>query len=306
LILLNAGRRPTAQVVHAAARRSGKGTTMALKDILVVLFGDDGDRHVIETVDATGLLAQAHVAATLVTPIPDPVFVGDMMGGSIALGEFITSVRKEATEAQDKIRAVLGRTNLGFEQRLVMAQTLTASDMIVTQARHVDLTVMARPAKDGTGFRHEILEAVLMGSGRPLLLLPPGWKTDGRVKTVFVAWNAGRESARAVGDADDWFAAASKIVIGTVDAKPGPRGHGEAPGVDIATHLARHGFAVELRNIDSLGAATGEAILEAAESAGADLIVVGGYGHPRLQQALFGGVTRTIVESSRIPLLMSH
>lgn len=279
---------------------------MALKDILVVLFGDDGDQHVIASVDAMAIFAQAHVAASLVAPIPDPVFVGDMMGGGMALGEFITSVRTDATASQEKIRLALSRTNLGYEQRLVMAQTLTACDMTVTQARHVDLTVMARPSKDSTGFRHEILEAILMESGRPLLLLPEGWKTDGRVQTVFVAWNAGREAARAVGDAEAWLNAATKIVIGTVDAKPGPRGHGEAPGVDIATHLARHGHAVELRNIDSLGAATGQAILDAAETAGADLIVVGGFGHPRLQQALFGGVTRTIVESSKVPLLMSH
>jgi nucleotide-binding universal stress UspA family protein len=201
---------------------------------------------------------------------------------------------------------MLARTNLGYEQRLVMAQTLTACDLAVLEARHVDLTVMARPSKQGTGFRHEVLEAILMESGRPLLLIPPGWKPDGAVKTVFVAWNAGREAARAVGDAADWLEAASKIVIGTVDAKPGPRGHGEAPGVDIATHLARHGHAVELRNIDSLGAATGDALLDAADAVGADLIVVGGFGHPRLQQALFGGVTRTIVETARVPLLMSH
>ncbi len=279
---------------------------MALKDVLVVLSGDEGDQHVIASVDTMAMFAQAHVAATLVAPIPDPVFVGDMMGGGLALGDFITSVRKEATESQEKIRVALARTNLGFEQRLVIAQTLTACDMVVTQARHVDLTVMARPSKDGSGFRQELLEAVLMESGRPLLLLPRGWKTDGRVQTVFVAWNAGREAARAIGDAAPWLDAATKIVIGTVDAKPGLRGHGEAPGVDIATHLARHGHAVELRNVDSLGAATGEAILEAAEASGADLIVVGGYGHPRLQQALFGGVTRTIVESSKVPLLMSH
>jgi nucleotide-binding universal stress UspA family protein len=306
LILLNAAHSHDAQFCHCGVQAAWKGAEMALKDILVVLFGDDGDRHVISSVDAMAMLAPAHVAATLLAPIPDPVFVGDMMGGGIALGEFITSVRKEATESQEKIHLALSRTNLGFEQRLVMAQTLTACDMAVTQARHVDLTVMARPSKDSTGFRQEILEAILMESGRPLLLLPPGWKTDGRIQTVFVAWNAGREAARAVGDAGDWLEAASKIVIGTVDAKPGLRGHGEAPGVDIATHLARHGFAVELRNIDSLGAATGDAILEAAEAAGADLIVVGGFGHPRLQQALFGGVTRTIVQSSKVPLLMSH
>jgi nucleotide-binding universal stress UspA family protein len=281
-----------------------KGLAMAFKDLLVVLFGDESDGHVIATIDSLAMFAQAHVAAALLAPIPDPVFVGDVVGGGMALGEFVAAIRNDAMAAQEKIRLVLSRTNLGYEQRLVMSQTLTACDMAVTQARHVDLTIMARPSR-GEGFRHEVLEAVLMESGRPLLLIPPGWTSDGAVRTVFVAWNAGREAARAVGDAGDWLAAASKIVIGTVDAKPGgPRGHGEAPGVDIATHLARHGHAVELRNIDSLGADTGEAILDAAEAAGADLI--GGFGHPRLQQALFGGVTRTIVETSNVPLLMAH
>ena len=279
---------------------------MAFKDLLVLLFGDESDAHVIATLDSLSMFAQAHVAATLLAPIPDPVFVGDMMGGGVALGEFVTQVRKDATASQGRIGVALSRTNLGYEQRLVMAQTLTACDMAVTQARHVDLTIMGRPSKTGAGFRHEVMEAVLMESGRPLLLVPQGWKSDGSVKTIFVAWNAGREASRAVGDSRDWLDAASKIIIGTVDAKPGPRGHGEAPGVDIATHLARHGHAVELRNLDSLGAETGQAILDAAEAAGADLIVVGGFGHPRLQQALFGGVTRTIVETSNVPLLVSH
>ncbi len=283
-----------------------KEVAMALKDLLVVLFGDESDGPLIASVDSLAIFAQAHVAAALMAPIPDPVLVSDVVGGGMALGEFVSAIRNDALAAQEKIRLVLARTNLGYEQRLVMAQTLAACDMAVTQARHVDLTVMARPSK-GEGFRHEVLEAVLMESGRPLLLIPPGWTSDGTVSTVFVAWNAGREAARAVADAGHWLEAASNIVIGTVDAKPGgPRGHGEAPGVDIATHLARHGHAVELRNIDSLGAQTAEAILDAAESVATDLIVVGGFGHPRLQQALFGGVTRTIVETSNVPLLMAH
>jgi nucleotide-binding universal stress UspA family protein len=278
---------------------------MAFKDLLVVLFGDESDGHVIATVDSLSLFAQAHLAAAQLAPIPDPVFVGDMAGGGMALGECIAAIRSDALAAQERIGLTLSRTNLGYEQRLVMSQTLSVCDMAVVQARHVDLTVMARPSK-GAGLRHQVLEAVLMESGRPLMLIPPDWTTKGSVNTVFVAWNAGREAARAVADAGDWLEAASKIVIGTVDARPGPRGHGEAPGVDIATHLARHGHAVELRNIDSLGVEAGQAILDSAEACGADLIVVGGFGHPRLQQALFGGVTRTILESSKVPLLMAH
>jgi nucleotide-binding universal stress UspA family protein len=279
---------------------------MSMKDILVLMFGDGGEEALIGSVDAIGVFSGAHVAATLVSPIPDPVFVGDMMGGGLALGEYVSSVRDESKKAQERIRAALDRSNLAFEQRLIMAQTLTACDLAMMQARHVELTVMARPPEKGDGFRNEALEAVLMGSGRPLLLLPPAWKPTATLGTVFIAWNAGRESARAVADARPWLAAASKIVVGTVDARTSYRGHGEAPGVDIATHLARLGLAVELRNLDSLGESAGEAICDAAQAAGADLIVSGGFGHARLQQALFGGVTRTLIERAPAPLLLSH
>jgi nucleotide-binding universal stress UspA family protein len=146
------------------------------------------------------------------------------------------------------------------------------------------------------------MEAVLMDSGRPLLLIPSGWRSDGPVRTVFVPWNAGLEGERTV-DADDWLGAASKIVVGRVDAKSGPHGHGEAPGVDVVTHLARHGYAVDQSNIDNLGWETGEAVVSAAEGVGADLIVIGGYGHPR--QGLPCGMTRTMVETSTVPILMA-
>lgn len=278
---------------------------MSFKDVLLLLTGDDGDRQTIESARALGVFGAAHVAAALLAPIPDPVFVGDLSGGALMLGEFIVGARVDALAAQGRARSWLEHADLAYEERLVLAHTLQICDMATVQARHVDLSVMARPQRIAD-WRYEVMEAVLMESGRPLLLLPPEAPVTGPADTVLVAWNAGREAARVLGDASPWLSGAKQVVVTTVDARPAPRGHGEAPGVDIATHLARHGHAVTLQNIDGGAGDVGQALLHMASDIGADLIVSGGFGHARVQQALFGGVTRTLIESSRVPLLMSH
>ncbi len=279
---------------------------MTLKDIFVPLFGDKSDDALIAMIELLPHFTDAHVAAALMSPIPDSVFMGEGLAGGMALAEIISSTRAEAAAIQTGLRTRLTRTNLAFEQRLTEGQSLAVCDHATVQARHADLTVMSRPNAQGSSFRHEVLEAVLMSSGRPVLLLPSEWNAKDGYRTVFIAWNAGREAARAVADAGPFLAAASNIVVGTVDARSAPRGHGEAPGVDIATHLARHGYAVELRNLDSLGADKADAILSGAKAANADLIVLGGYEHARLQQAIFGGVTRKLIDTSPIPLLLAH
>ena len=145
-----------------------------------------------------------------------------------------------------------------------------------------------------------------MESGRPILAIPTTWTVRDDMKRVMIAWDGGREAARAIGDAAPFLDLADEVVVATIDAQPKARGVGPAPGADIAAHLARRGYSVEVKNFDDLGEETGDALLTAALAAGADLIVMGGYGHARLQQAIFGGVTKTLLEGSDIPLLLSH
>lgn len=278
---------------------------MQFKDILLLLAGDDSDRQLVDSLLALSAFDQAHVAAALIAPIPEPVFVGDLAGGGMALGEFIARARTESLAALDRAETWLERADFAYEARLVFSQLLSACDAAAVQARHVDLTVMSRP-KHIADWQYEVMEAVLMGSGRPVLLLPPESVVAAPVRTVLVAWNAGRESARALADAQPWLEGAKQIVVTTVDARPTARGHGEAPGVDIATHMARHGHAVTLQNLDGGVAGVGDTLISMALAIGADLIVSGGFGHARMQQAIFGGVTRTLVEHAKTPLLISH
>lgn len=272
---------------------------MNFKNILAPFFGDKADQALVDFIDAVSAFDDAHVAAALLCPIP--VLPGELMTGAI-----IAQTQEEALAAKARLQHAFARTDMAVEQRLLYGPPAAICEDLAVQARHVDLTVMSRPSPASIRMDHEVVEAVLMQSGRPVLLAPSDWKLRSAIETVLIGWNASRECARSVADAMPFLERAKRIVLATVDARPSPWAHGEAPGVDIATHLARHGLPVDLHNLDSAGATTGEALATAAQDLGADMIVTGGFGHSRLRQALFGGVTRTLIETAPAPLLLSH
>jgi nucleotide-binding universal stress UspA family protein len=278
---------------------------MTFKDILVPLFGESDDAALLASVEAMQIFNEAHVAAVLVGELPDPAAVGDGLGGGAAImAEEIEQLYAEMRARQAQLRKAMEQSALASEVHLCLGQAAVVRDRIAVQARHVDATVMTRLHR-AAGVRRDVFDTVLMESGRPVMLIPEEWKAR-RPETVLIAWNASREAARAVADAAVLLEGAKSIVVVTIGARTSPRGHGEAPGVDIATHLARHGLPVELHNVADAADDTASAIVAQAKECNADIIVVGGFGHPRVQEAWFGGVTRTLIKSSPLPLFLSH
>jgi nucleotide-binding universal stress UspA family protein len=99
---------------------------------------------------------------------------------------------------------------------------------------------------------------------------------------------------------------AEVVTVLTIDAREGPQGHGALPGADISLHLARHGVKAEIEHTVSADLPVGEVLLSRAADLGADLLVMGSYGHSRARELLLGGATRTLLRSMTIPVLMSH
>jgi nucleotide-binding universal stress UspA family protein len=120
---------------------------------------------------------------------------------------------------------------------------------------------------------------------------------------VLIAWDGGRPAARAVADALPLLALVDRVEIVTVNDASGDR---HLPSENIARHLARHGIAVELKSVPRGDLDVANALLSYAGDAGADLIVMGGYGHSRLREIVLGGTTRTILQSMTVPVLMAH
>jgi nucleotide-binding universal stress UspA family protein len=121
-------------------------------------------------------------------------------------------------------------------------------------------------------------------------------------KKILVAWNASREASRAVADAMPMLEAADSVEVFAVE----PNGMGDAPGADIAAHLARHGINATANKTTGLDIDVGDVLLNQAADSGADLIVMGGYGHSRMRELVLGGATRHILEHMTVPVLLSH
>jgi nucleotide-binding universal stress UspA family protein len=180
------------------------------------------------------------------------------------------------------------------------------SSEVGVHAYYADLVVIARPESAGeTAGPPGLAESLVLSSGRPIIVFPPRG-TVSAVHRILVAWNATRESIRGVADALPLLVKAEAVEVLVVDHQRHQAGHGQEPGADIARHLARHGAHVEVRPLSSNGKDVGHLLLSQAAAFGADLLVMGAYGHSQLREWMFGGVTRTVLYEAGLPVLMSR
>ena len=135
-----------------------------------------------------------------------------------------------------------------------------------------------------------------MTSGRPVLAVPYAGNFPAVGERVLIAWNASREAARAVNDALPLLAQAQNVTVLAVNSRSGIGGHGDVPAADIALHLARHGVKAEAAPTSSGDISDSQALLSYAADISADLIVAGAYGHSRVREIVFGGVTGSVAK----------
>src|SRR5882762_10478823 len=252
----------------------------SIQEIIVFVDGETEPTGILEF---AGVLAQeygAHLTGVFMRPAP-AVTPPEMF----ARGEGI--VRRYA---------------IGWELR---SEPYFSSDVGV-HARYADLAVVARPDPAGQSAGPPgLVESLVLTSGRPVIVLPPRSTASG-VRRVLVGWNAGREAARAVADAMPLLVRAAAVEVLVIDPERRGGDHGQEPGADIARYLARHGAQVQVRRLSSDGQDVGRLLLSQAAAFGADLLVMGAYGHARLNELIFGGVTRTALHDADLPVLMSR
>ena len=178
---------------------------------------------------------------------------------------------------------------------------------VCTDARYADLVVLGQtePAQSTAATPADLPQTVMLSCGRPVLIIPYAGHVRTLGRRVMFLWNASRESAHAASDALPFFTRADEVRVSVFDAKANMGGHGDEPGSDIATYLARQGAKVTV-NRDTSSGDVGSSVLSRANEFDADLIVMGGYGHTRLREWVMGGVSKTLLEQMTVPVLMSH
>lgn len=181
-----------------------------------------------------------------------------------------------------------------------------ADEMVGRRARYADLTLAGPELLASETLRQKVIEGALFWSGKPLLLVPEGAQPTLNPKRVLVPWDTRIEAARAVGEALDLLAAADEVHLAIVDPVEGERSHGEEPGADVATFLARHGVNVTVDRLPSENHSVAEVLRRHAVDTDAEVLVMGAYGHSRLRQRIFGGVTRSMLENPPLPVFLAR
>ena len=281
---------------------------MSYKDLLVVLDSDASARERIEIAAALAERFSAHLVGLYPLPMPEaPRHFGYY--DPALLNPFFEELRARARDAADKTREVFEHIaslhGVSAEWREI-PEGADADPAV--HARYADLAILGQldPDSGEPDMIRPRPEQVTLASGRPILVVPYAGNFPSLGRRVVIGWNASREAARAVNDAMPLLTAAEIVSILTIDPREGPRAHGELPGADISLHLARHGVKAEIERTVSPDLPVGEALLSRAADLGADLLVMGAYGHSRARELLLGGATRSLLRSMTLPVLMSH
>ena len=278
---------------------------MAFKDLLVHA---DRSKHCAQRLDVAVHLAltfDAHLAGLYTAPEP---YVSPYVAGPLT-PDLLELQRKLIADARDGVKADfeerMRKAGIAAEWREVEGEP---ARMAALHARYADLMVVGQndPDEPVPDPDRDLPERVVLESGRPVLVVPYAGRFPILGQRVLVAWNASAQATRAVNDALPLLARAAKVTVMVVNPASGGNGHGEVPGADIALHLARHGVNAEANHVYGADVDVGNMILSRAADFGADLIVMGAYGHSRLREMVLGGATRTLFQSMTAPVFMSH
>ncbi len=226
-------------------------------------------------------------------------------GGSV-VGAAVAGEREES----DKIRAIFDEATRGQtlvpEWRELKATHADLGALVLEHTRAADLVVagQADPEWDLSPVL-DFPERLAMSSGRPVLVVPHAGVFRSVGQRVTVAWAGRRESARAVFDALPLLVEAENVQILSIAHKDEKIGD-QAPDTEIAAALARHGVKVATRRSEAIATSVSDEILNRVSDDNSDLLVMGAYGHSRLREFVFGGVTREITRHMTVPTLLSH
>lgn len=285
---------------------------MQLRDLMVVLNGSGRDDVVLDVAIAIARRSDAHLSGFCPQELLFSADLGLALGGYPALValpeaayQLDVGAREKAEAIEANFREQLRRNDVRGDWQLAPG---AAAEEVARRARSSDLLVLGQSDSEHPmeATPRYVLEDALMTSGRPVLLVPFAGRFETVGKNVLLGWNGSRESARAVHDALLLIEReASVTVLSIVSGRSATSN--EVPGAEIAAHLARHGLKVSAaRTVSSNGVGDADLLLNYASDTGADLLVVGAYGHSRVREVVLGGVSRALLTHMTLPVLMSH
>lgn len=276
---------------------------MTLDRILVHYDGSPrGDRALAAALS----LAQSHDAHLIGCAIqidPQmPSYIAGQVPASL-IEQLLEQERERTDDLKAQFEATTDRSGWGARSEFVIMRGDPAR-ALATAGRGCDLLIVGQsdPETEGQG-DGELIGDLVLEAGRPVLAIPFAGKHEKVGNNVLVCWTDTAESARASSDAMAFLKKASSVTVLTITGTSSGK---DVPGDPAAHYFSAKGIRTEARNAVMPGMEAGTVILNEAADIGADLIVMGAYGHSRIRESILGGATRTVLESMTAPVLFSH
>lgn len=270
-----------------------------MKSLMLHVGHDDGFDGRLELALDLARALDAHL--TLVQPCLAQDFVAfDMAGGAHFIAQAYAAAEKARSELKGRVEADLANEGVAWDWQAIDGASTV--EILAEVARFSDLAIVSLDNdRRGAGQPGRSLVGDLaMSSRTPVLAVPPG-VAKLSLGTAMIAYDGGPEASFAIRSATRLLAACTSVKIASVDADPA-----DFPQSDAASYLARHGINAEIVPLAKGDKTIEEVLLAASKDLGADLLVMGAYGHSRWREALFGGVTHYVLAETKIPVLLAH
>lgn len=280
---------------------------MSYKTILVHVDGSPHAAARIEMAIALARSQDAHLVGAALSGLTADYYrnINMTFGGPLS-GEELQRIRADSEHALDRFEAQVRHAGISYERRYSDDDSAAG---LVLQARYADLVVLSQsdPGEQVFALGAQLPEHLALHGGRPVLLVPYAGSYALPQRHALVAWDGSRAATRAMTDALPLLRTCARVSVVVYDQSSRYGAHGAQPGADAALYLARHGLQVEvLRQATAPGVDVGNDLLSLAADSGADLLVMGAYGHQRWREIVLGGVTRRVLQSMTLPVLMAH
>lgn len=212
--------------------------------------------------------------------------------------------QEQAAAVLDQFEITTRRLNIPHDAKSTFNVSYAATRTVTEMSRLYDLNIVTQPDSSNPSQTDFLSEAVLFGSGRPMLMIPYINRGTFSLDRVLICWDGKAPAARAVHNAAPFLRKAKAIDVVAINEHEGTAG--EASLAAFIAHLARRDLPAIPHRLTADAANVHNAILSLAADNGNDLIVMGGYGHSRLREFILGGVTRGMFETLTVPTLFSH
>lgn len=285
---------------------------MSFRDILVYLDGSDRTATTMDVAVEVARRHHARLSGLHVVGFLLPTDVGfDPCGTSLPL-----SSNRNWDIVRKAARAAAGRAESVFVEQSRRAglagDWYTAEGMVAytagQHARGYDMAIVGQvdPAHPPLGTRKYVPEALFLESGCPVLIVPCVGTFTSIAGKVLIGWDGSREAARAANDAMPFLREAASVTVVTLCSETDDTNDTNADPAIVVSHLLQHGVHATGSRRKLRDETITDALLACTAEAGANLLVMGGYGHSRVREVVLGGTTRGILRHMTVPVLMSH